>query len=248
MTFISRKSKVLLSSAILAGGLSVSATAADKKGFYIGAEYGASRPMSKKFKIDDFDVDARGGNTYGVRVGYEFYPDMFLDLSYAHRPYVKMSSSLDKGLPAGVTLAWGSTKMRFESYVMSVIYNMPNGTKYTPYVGLGGGVAKVTVRKGDASVKIPVTGVPAQPSFSGVSGRVLPSTKNVPTIRLTLGANAEIATGLSLYADMKAEVTMKKVTVNVEIDNPFTARLEDTKRPKTSLGVFEASLGMKYSF
>jgi opacity protein-like surface antigen len=247
MTFFSQKSKILVSSVILASAISTNALAEDMKGFYIAAEYGATRPMSKSFKIDDFKVEARGGKTYGARVGYQFHSDMFVDFSYANRPYIKMSSSLDKGLPPGVTLAWGSTKMKLESYILSVIYNMPNGTRYTPYVGLGAGIAKITVRKGDASVSIPVTGVPAQPSFSGVSGRVLKSSKLVPSVRLTLGANAAITDSLSLYADMKAEVT-KKVKVGIEIDNPLTAQLEDTKRPKTSLGMVEASIGVKYSF
>lgn len=98
--------KITLLLALLGAAQFVNADESRK--FYIGAEYGGFMPLSKKFKIDDMQVKARGGlGTRGVRLGYQFYPDFYLDFSWNKRDNLKLSSSLDVGLPAGLKLAWG---------------------------------------------------------------------------------------------------------------------------------------------
>lgn len=230
--------------------LSASNMASASKDFYIGAEYGTYAPLSKKFKIDNVDVKAAGGSVKGVRIGYQFHPNMFVDFSYNTRSGVKMSAAMDQGLPAGVRLAWGSAKLRYDSYILSVRYAMPNGSKFTPYAGFGVGAAKVGVKHQDkVYVNIPpfVHPVAGPLAFNGHSGTVIKKSKLTPAFRLYAGADTKVTEFLSIYLDTKIEVT-KKVPVKFEVDNPFTQQLDMTKTVKTKMGVAEAVLGLRFTF
>lgn len=224
------------------------ANADSKRKFYIGAEYGGFMPLSKKFKIDDMNVRARGGlGTIGARLGYQFYPDMYIDLSWTKRENLKLSSSLDTGLPPGVKFAWGSAKLKYESYIVSIKYAMPLESKITPYIGAGIGVAKLGVRKQD-KVYVDIPAIPGVvPAFKGHSGRVIASTKITPAVRVYAGADTKVSEFLSLYLDAKIEMT-KKVPVKFEIDNPYTNQLDMKKTVKSRAGIAEAVLGVRFSF
>jgi|GEM_PF-4967357 len=240
--------KYVLKAALAA--INAHASEVDKK-FYIAGEYGAFRPLSKKFKIDDVKVKAQtNSGVVGARIGYQFHPDMFLDFSWTRRDNVKMSAALDKGLPPLVKLAWGSAKIKYESYILSVKYMMPKeDSKFTPYLGAGLGIAKIGVRKQDTvSVNIPpfnFNGITL--AHNGPSGRVLKGSKTTPAVRLFGGVDAEITKSFSIYLDGRVEVT-KKVPIRFEIDNPFTQGIDQTKKLKTRMGVSEAVIGLKFSF
>jgi opacity protein-like surface antigen len=195
---ISLFKKTLLSTAIIStfahSSYALDADDSIKK-LYVGFEYGASTLLSSKFTIDDIKVKVKGSGVMGVRLGYQFYPNIFLDLSYSKRPSYKMSASLDKNLPAGVKLAWGSANIKYTSYILSLKYAMPNDTIYTPYFGIGAGIAKIAVG-GKINVDIPPIAIAPGTivSFKGHSGKVVKSTKTTPAVeyRLVLMLNSMI--------------------------------------------------------
>jgi opacity protein-like surface antigen len=217
------------------------ANAESNRKFYIGLEYGGLIPLSKKFKIDDVNVKASTDRVDGLRLGYQFYPDMFIDFSFSRRHGVQMSATMNEDLPVGVKSAWGTGKFRYDSYILSIKYAMPRDSKITPYVGAGLGVAKVGIKNENKfSVDVPAIG------FKGESGIVAKSSKITPAVRIYAGADAKVSDFLSLYLDTRIEVT-KKVPVDFKMYFPGTTNVVREKRVKTRMGVAEAVLGVKLS-
>lgn len=225
-------------------GTCASANADNSRKFYIGAEYGGTLPLSKKFKIDDVDVKAETDRVKGIRLGYQFYPDMYLDLSFASRHGIEMKASMDdKHQAIGPYNVSGSAKFRYESYILSLKYAMPRGEKYTPYIAAGLGVAKIGVNKQkDLRVKIPAMG------FDDYSGIVKKKSKHTPAVRVSGGVDMKVADFLSLYLDGRVEIT-KKVPVDFTVYTPGTNNTVEfaKKRVKTRMGVAEAVLGLRFS-
>lgn len=225
-------------------GASAYANAEHSRKFYIGVEYGATLPLSKKFKIDDVDVKAHTDRVKGFRLGYQFYPDFYLDFSFADRHGIEMKASMDDKDPAyGPYNVSGSAKFTYQSYILSLKYTMPRDQKYTPYLTAGIGVAKIGVNKQrDLKLKLPAA------NFDDYSGIVKKKSKITPAIRLAAGIDTEVSEFLSLYVDGRVEIT-KKVPVDFTVYRPGTNNTVEfaKKRVKTRMGVAEAVLGLKIS-
>ncbi len=129
---------------------------ADGRFFYIGLDGGLSMPLRNHFRQlnkalgKSVKVNMKRTKKYTAKIGYSFYPQMFLEFAYTHQPRYKLSyllpvplnSSGSKILPTP-----GRTNVKVQLHMLSLIYNFEPINKWTPFVMIGGGMAKVKVKE-----------------------------------------------------------------------------------------------------
>lgn len=138
---------------------------ADDRYFYIGSELGLAEPVVKSFIYkDDFGRKTRmrlkQSKMFGGRVGYSFYPNMMIEVSYTHQPKYRLAYILPEvSTPVGFTIPETSGQTRVSSDVVTLnwIYEMEEqlaGIK--PYMIVGAGVSKVSIKPTISHWKTPV--------------------------------------------------------------------------------------------
>jgi len=145
------------------------AVQAGTPGFYVGAGIGA-----------DIATDGRANSTTdgtGARVQYDASPAGFLDVGYAFpnnfraeleggRRANGVNRVRDNSLPAiGV-----DGEIRTWSVMTNVLYDVPTGTRFTPYLGGGIGLGVVTGKLTDAAGNAIYDGGDTQFAFQGIVG------------------------------------------------------------------------------
>lgn len=250
MTIFSQKTKLLLSTAILASSISNSVMAKDMKGFYIGAEYGGSTPLQTKIKIDaDKKIKVKGAPVLGAKLGYEFHPDFALELTYHQRKSLKMSTDnynqKVEALGNSKVRLEGNTKIKYDSIGLNMVYNIPMEQNITPYVFLGAGIAKVQFKYAPAALYNNITLPDGTPLPKGLkAGEIKKSTSTVPFVRVGIGGAIALSDNIDLYGDIKTEIT-GKTKIKSRLTLGAVQDLDDMKQP---LGITEALFGLRFKF
>ena len=125
--------KTLKTALIATSAIAFSISAAQAEGFYIGVDGGLSIPEFSKVKQNDhkFSFKLKNGFVGDVVAGYAFKNNLRTELDFGYRKYdVKRISSIN--IDGDV-----------ESYALTanVLYDFVNSTDFTPFIGVGAGIA-----------------------------------------------------------------------------------------------------------
>jgi opacity protein-like surface antigen len=210
----------------------VSVDSGDKGRFYVGFEGGVSVPAAKAFKNKETKarVSMKRSPLYTGLIGYEFAPGMYLEFSASSQPNFGVGIKLpeDKG--------FGRTKAAAKVYMLNLAYDLMEVGGITPYVVLGAGMAKVTVKEKEINhLQYPV-----------VSMKTVRRSSNSFAWQAGLGAAYKVNDNLRLTASAKLQV-INNVKMHYLKINETTYKTTDRGTMKRKIGTGEFALGFTYA-
>jgi opacity protein-like surface antigen len=124
-----------------------------KSSFYIGPQIGISNPIIKKISEGIIDVSLKNSQTVGGRIGYEFYPNMKLELSAVHQAKFEVNYEVPNN-PLTSDLG-DKTKVSGNMLALNLLYDLSeNFCGVKPYVMLGFGVANILIKPQNTSINV----------------------------------------------------------------------------------------------
>jgi len=234
---------------------------ADYREVYVGADFGLSEPVIKKFSYKDekgFKTDLRLDNSpmYGGRIGYVFYPSMKIELSASHRPKYRIGYTLPAARVSPDSDGSGKTTADAKIFNLRLIYSMSEqfaGVK--PYAMFGVGVANMSIKYTESTMNTYAYGAAATPNVPFF--RVNKNNINCFSWQVGAGFTKDITDDLSLdfgaklyvVNDIKIKYDILDVDgTNATIPTGFTPKYDSQKPIKKTIGVGEFTIGLAYKF
>lgn len=241
------KRLVLAATLCLALALSEPALAADKIGVYVAPKFFASQQNSDGFgesdnvgfglgnplrdatnvKKNKSDMNAGGG----LAVGYDFRPTLSLpirtEIEFATHGQATFSRSGNSAYAGGPAVT-ADRKASVSTLFANAFYDIDTGTKFTPYVGGGIGVAQIRVKDN---------------FWHAYAGRTGSSSKTVNNFAWNLGAGVAYSFDSSWSVDLGFRHNdFGKVKNNAIDTNGYVFQAKDRASSEEML------LGLRYSF
>lgn len=135
-----KKANLLMAAAVAVMGFAGAAQANDdwRSGLYIKGAAAVTSADNQHYKdaTTNVHVDLKSGYAVSGAVGYQFHPALRGEIEVTHRNNNVKSMTVNGVKQAAQTGHSAST-----AYMGNVYYDFDTGTDYTPYVGVGLGVA-----------------------------------------------------------------------------------------------------------
>ncbi len=236
------KKITMLSVGIL--GLQACAHAAEMRSdsgkIYFGIEGGYSMPLKKHFKEKSGVIGKlHGTEVYEGKVGYMFYPNLAVELSYSFRPRYKLRTIYPDTSP--YTNMTAQTKVASHAVMLSLVYFAQTETKFQPYFLAGVGYAHVTPKR-----SIIYGDIPAFAIKQIEAGNVKKFTSERLGIRLGGGVNMAMTDNLALSLGGKIEI-INNIALHAQFLHPVTKQVVQSESLKKTIGVAELTAGLRYS-
>lgn len=135
-TIVGRASAIL----VALGAMTAAAAADEARGFYVRGDLGASLSRNTGGSVvngDGFEGDLGNSVLVEAGVGYQLPYNLRADLTVGYRPGFKVSS---RETTSGVSVT-ADADVRTWAVMANAYYDIATGTAFTPYVGVGLGVA-----------------------------------------------------------------------------------------------------------
>lgn len=144
----------------------VPAAAFADEGFYLGANLGVNMPGNSKYEdsTGEASVDTNLGFSGAVSAGYQFQSNWRLQADLAAR-----INSVDEITGTGATSPFDGNVDAY-SLLADAIYGIPTGTKFTPYIGAGLGLAVVKARNVQTVLGTNVNDTDVVFAYQGIAG------------------------------------------------------------------------------
>ncbi len=213
---------------------------------YVGVEAGLSKTLKKTMPIEtefgkgkDLTLEYSKSNTYSIKGGYSFYPEMALEFAANIHPKYKVDIKFPE-LPFLPERATGKNSLKLKFYTLSAIYNLPriDFAGVTPYVLGGAGVAEVKIMGTKVYGKLPPLGELALLD-------VMTTNNKLPAYQLGLGLRKDITHNVELDLSAKMQL-IPNVKVKYRIFDKNKFDFGDKKHVKKHLGVGYIALGLNF--
>jgi opacity protein-like surface antigen len=214
----------------------VTVDSSDKGRFYVGFEGGVSVPAMKAFKNKETKarVSMKRSPLYTGLIGYEFAPGMYLEFSASSQP------NFGVGIKLPDNKGFGRTKAAAKVYMLNLAYDLMEVGGITPYVVLGAGMAKVTVKEKEILH-------PQYPAaWNIISMKTVRRSSNSFAWQAGLGAAYKVTDNLRLTASAKLQV-INNVKMHYLSLNKDTGKPTDRGTMKKKIGTGEFALGFTYA-
>lgn len=206
---------------------------------YIGTELGIVEPVISKFqhKHSKTDISLKRSFMYSGKVGYSFYPQMAIEFSFNHHPkynlhYVLPEKDLGNGMKIPKTP--GKTTVLLNIYMLNLIYDLAEVKGFTPFVILGGGIARVDVKSTSSRWEV------ADTDFF----KIRTTRTNCAAWQVGLGFSKNITPAFSLDIAAKLQVAHG---VKINYDTLDASQKFVAASPiKRTIGVGEFGIGFTY--
>ena len=209
-----------------------------------GFEGGYSLPAAKSFKDKSTKtrVSLKRSPQYTGYVGYEYAPNMFLELSGSHKSKFSLGIKLpdNKGI--------GRTKAQANTYMLGLNYDLFEVGAVTPYVVLGAGLTQVKPKATTIKTTTPLGDLDILRTFN--------KTSNSFAWQIGLGGAIKLAENLRLTASAKFHVVnnVKLRYESVDESSVTPAKLMSGQKPsynrgtmKKTIATTDLALGLSYA-
>lgn len=242
---------LLSTSILISSNLTLAEDKASDRYIYIGSELGISEPVKKKFVHESeggskTNFRLKQSRMFGGRIGYSFYPHMMAEVSYTHQPKYRLAYKLPiTEFTPGVDIPEtpGETRVSGDVFTLNWIYEASEqvvGIK--PYVILGAGIARVSIRPTTSSWKNPPAPIAAmigdQPFF-----RIKKNTINCFAWQIGGGLSKDLGDNFSVDIGAKLQVVNDIKVKYDTLDDPIAKTYKPAKPIKKTIGVGEFTLG-----
>lgn len=205
---------------------------ADQRFFYLGAEAGLAEPINRKIRRNkDIRLRLEESNIYSGKIGYSFYPQIAIEFAASHQPKYQLKYFAPKAFGTSLR-SRGKTKLTFNIYMLSLIYNLTTYNGFTPFITLGGGVAKAKVKAGSSS-------------FMGREVvRISNITTNCPAWQVGIGTSKAITTNFAVDLAIKFQAIKNAKIKYSRLDSLDLPKPEATI--KKTISALEFGIGFTY--
>ncbi len=230
---------------------------ADDRYIYVGAKVGISEPVVKTFtdKETRSKFRLKQSRLVGGRIGYSFYPNMMVELHFTHKPKYGLTYMLpeaDTGvvhpLLGALTIPKtpGSTKVSSSVYTINLLYQFePQFMELKPYVSIGAGVARLSVKSTTTATSVLNSAVGIQIPTQTEYFRIKKDTSSYLAWQVGGGISKDLTPNIALDLGAKLQV-VNNIKLKYDTLNSATGRFESQKPIKKTIGVGEFTFGVTF--
>lgn len=231
---------IFLSSVFAYAETELDAVNADQRFIYIGVDGGVAEPVIKNFKHEHSGSEfvLKRAETFGVRVGYSFYPQIAIGLSAAHSPKYRLHYTLPvQTLPSGAIIPQtpGSTKVVSNVFMLNMTYDLAKVQGITPFVVVAVGLAQVEVKPTSSKWEL----------INSDYFRIKKTKNNCFAWQMGLGLAKELTSNFSVNITARLQ-SVYDIKIKYETLDIATQSFARAMPIKKTIGVGEFAIGLTY--